>query len=102
MKVIDSKDGKILSRPEGKYDLKIGTISPDGKKIVGLKVDYKKDTQNLALIEIGNPVEKKIMDLDSGDEIHEINWSNDSKKAAVVITRRDYHDEIILMKDGNK
>lgn len=100
-KLMNIDTGKIVARPEGKNDLIYGVISPDGKKIVGHKRDYQKDAQGVFLMEIGNPTEEKILDLDSGDEVREMIWSPDSRKIAIAVSRSDFHDEIVIIKKRN-
>ena len=106
-KKIKKENGDVVESMGTKEAACKGVISPDGKKIVGLKFDRNSNEEyengnELLLAEIGNPWMKTL--LKTKNKIYDIAWSDDSERIAVVVSHdksnSEIHDfdELVVMK----
>jgi len=95
-KKIDLTDGKVLDKPKGALEFKDCSLSPDGKYLIGYDEDGDRET--VYVMEVGKIGKTKVLKLSVGDRVHEIEWSPNSNRVAIVITLSDYRDEIVISK----
>jgi hypothetical protein len=90
---IDPSTGKAINKP-GRKDEAIGTISPNGRKIIGQK---DRESHELFIGPAGKPWAKKLFTGKEYDIIREYNWSRDSKKVALIITSEEKGCDVLYI-----